>query len=277
MTREKITVKTNPKLYSKWARMRRVCFSVSCDDYEYYGRLGISICPEWNNYENFYYWALDNGYSDELCLTRKDKTKEFSPDNCKWNSFKEVNSNRINNRLLICPKTGKKQTLTDWASELKISVGTLSKRLSNMSIEKALTSGHLNQKTGKPRSLRRKWNSLKRRLNVNGSYYKDVTICDSWLCYSNFEKWAYDNGYREYLLLGRKDTLKDYCPENCYWTTRQGINRNSKKNVKIYYNGEVLCQVEVAEKLEIASSTLHGRLESDVTTSKKLFHKGKIR
>lgn len=274
MAIEKITSKTNQKLYSKWIRMRRVCFSVNFDDYRYYGGSGISICPEWNNYENFYYWALDNGYSDELCLTRKDKTKDFSPDNCKWADYKEINSNRSDNHCLVCPKTGKKQTMTDWAKELKIPISTLLSRVRTMPIEKALTTCRLNQKTGKSPNLKSNWYTMNKCLNANNVYYQDVTLCDDWLEYANFEKWAYENGYQENLMLGRKDTSKGFCPENCYWTTRPEINRNKKNNVKIYYDGEVLCRKEVSRKLEIHDSSMRRRLNFDITTGEKLFHKG---
>ena len=276
MAIERITARTNQKLYTKWVRIRRVCFSVNFNDYRCYGGLGISICPEWNNYENFYYWALDNGYSDKLYLTRKDKTKDFSPDNCNWGDLKEINTNRLCDRYITCPKTGKKQTVTDWAEELQIPRSTLTSRIKKMSIEKALTPGHLNKKTGKGSGLKFRWSTMKSRSNANANnfHYKGVTICDSWLFYSNFEKWAYDNGYQEHLLLGRKDTLKGFCPENCYWATWDEINRNKKDSIKIYYDGEVLCQKEVARKLGIRASNFHIRLNSDITTSEKLFCKG---
>jgi hypothetical protein len=274
---KRITVKTNPKLYAKWARMRQACFDVKCGSYRYIGSLGIFICPEWSSYENFYYWALDNGYSDKLCLTRKDRTKAFSPDNCKWADYKEINSNKTDNHCLVCPKTGKKQTVTDWAKELKIPIATLLTRVRNMSIEKALTPGRLNQKTGKYVNLKNTWYTMNRCLNVDNVYYKDVTLCDDWLEYANFEKWAYENGYQENLMLGRKDTSKDFCPENCYWTTRPEINRNKKNNVKIYYRGEAICLTDIAKKLGIDGATLARRLDTNNITSEKLFHKGKIR
>lgn len=52
---------------------------------------------------------------------------------------------------------------------------------------------------------------------------KGVIMCDEWLGdegFSNFYKWALDNGYEEGLTIDRIDSDGSYEPCNCRWTTR---------------------------------------------------------
>lgn len=52
----------------------------------------IEICKEWlDNVESFYSWSLANGYADDLTIDRRDNSKGYSPDNCRWTT-KEVQS-----------------------------------------------------------------------------------------------------------------------------------------------------------------------------------------
>ena len=67
----------------------------------YYYR-GISVCEEWlNSFENFYEWAINNGYNDNLSLDRIDNDKGYSPSNCHWIPFENQQCNRTNNVYLF--------------------------------------------------------------------------------------------------------------------------------------------------------------------------------
>lgn len=66
---------------------------------------------------------------------------------------------------------------------------------------------------------------------------KGIKICDEWTNdYFAFEQWALSHGYKEDLTIDRKDSNKDYCPENCRWISR--VN-NSK-----YKSSTVLTEVD---------------------------------
>lgn len=45
---------------------------------------GITVCDEWKDFINFYNWSIENGFSEELALVRKDSSKGYSPDNCHY-------------------------------------------------------------------------------------------------------------------------------------------------------------------------------------------------
>jgi len=62
-------------------------------------------------------------------------------------------------------------------------------------------------------------------------YYgkKGIRICQEWLLFQVFAKWAYENGYTDTLTIDRIDSNKDYFPENCQWVTKsENIARKNR-------------------------------------------------
>ena len=49
---------------------------------------------------------------------------------------------------------------------------------------------------------------------------KGITVCDDWIKNPQlFNDWAINNGYNDSFAIGRKDTNKEFSPENCILTT----------------------------------------------------------
>ena len=97
------------KLCTMWHNMKRRCFNPTNHDYKNYGALGISICNEWLNYWNFKEWAINNGYSENLTIERKDNNKGYSPDNCCFVTRLEQAQNRRSSKPN--PKSGYKNVI----------------------------------------------------------------------------------------------------------------------------------------------------------------------
>ena len=122
----------NDSTYTRLGRiyhnMKTRCTNSNYDKYQYYGGKGIGICEEWmDSYDAFEEWALSHGYADDLTLDRIDVDKDYSPDNCRWVSWKDQANNRTSNHMLT--HNGKTQTLQRWAEETGIDANTIGQRV----------------------------------------------------------------------------------------------------------------------------------------------------
>lgn len=127
------------RVYREWKNIKQRCLNPKLPDYKYYGARGITICPEWaNDFQNFYDWAMANGYSDALTIDRIDNNKNYSPDNCRWvDRLTQSNNTRKNHNLTFNNKT---QTISMWARETGILSSTICYRVNHgWSVEEALT------------------------------------------------------------------------------------------------------------------------------------------
>lgn len=87
------------KTYSIWITMRQRCNDENSRDYKNYGGRGISVCSEWDIFENFY---NDMGKCpDGLSLDRINNDLGYDKSNCRWATRKEQNNNRRDNTSFI--------------------------------------------------------------------------------------------------------------------------------------------------------------------------------
>lgn len=118
------------RLYHIWDKMRQRCYNPKDPKYSRYGARGITVCPEWSNFQVFYEWAITNGYADNLTIDRRDNDGNYCPQNCHWATAKEQANNKSNNKMITY--CGKTQTLAQWADELQIPYLKLRNRLYNL-------------------------------------------------------------------------------------------------------------------------------------------------
>lgn len=111
------------------------------------------------------------------------------------------------------------------------------------------------------------WNGMKLRCSEssrNKSSYKHyagkgIRVCDEWLEYTSFKKWALANGYEDDLSIERNDNSKGYNPQNCRWIPLSEQPSNTSRNAFIEYGGETLTLSQWSRKLGINTQTLKGR------------------
>lgn len=130
--------RTKTRAYAIWEGLVQRCCNPKCKDYYKYGAIGRGLCKEWQDPVVFLDWAYSNGYADNLSLDRIDNTKGYSPDNCRFATRFEQNTNKLNNRRITFK--GKTQTVAEWAIELDIPHKRLQTRLEHhWSVEDAFT------------------------------------------------------------------------------------------------------------------------------------------
>lgn len=73
--------------------MKQRCYDTNHISYKYYGLKGISIDKEWDKFEDFESWSLNNGYNDSLEIDRIKSNLNYSSSNCRWTTRQLQNRN----------------------------------------------------------------------------------------------------------------------------------------------------------------------------------------
>lgn len=120
------------RLYVKWEDMHRRCENTEVSNYHNYGGRGIKVCDEWQDYEPFKKWALEQGYDpsnknrNEQTIDRIDVNGNYEPSNCRFADIYVQSNNRTDNHLITID--GVTKTLMEWSREYGISYPTLKSR-----------------------------------------------------------------------------------------------------------------------------------------------------
>ena len=127
--------------------------------------------------------------------------------------------------------------------------------------------------------LYRSWaNMLQRCNNPKNPRFKDyggrgVAVCEEWKDFTNFAKWANQNGYIEGLTIERVDVDGDYSPENCKWVPLREQSLNKRTTLYVTFNNEKKSLKEWAERFNISYGSLKKRLYQggEAKVQEKLF------
>jgi hypothetical protein len=88
------------RLYRIWKGIKTRVSNKNRTQSKDYALRGITICKEWLSYEKFKEWSIKNGYKDWLTIDRINNNGNYSPDNCRWATYKEQNRNKRNTHIL---------------------------------------------------------------------------------------------------------------------------------------------------------------------------------
>lgn len=110
-------------------------------------------------------------------------------------------------------------------------------------------------------------NMITRCYRKNTKSYKDygdrgIKICDEWLnSYDAFEKWCFENGWKENLEIDRIDNNGNYTPENCRFVTKLDNCNNRRTSRMITVFGETMSLANTARKYNVKYSKLQYLLD----------------
>lgn len=191
------------RLHSVWADMKRRCKNPSRENYPHYGGRGITVCPEWEDFNNFYEWAIANGYSQGLSLDRIKNNGNYEPANCKWSTVKEQNDNR--SCTVKFTYNGETRTLTEWSELYGLKYGLLYDRIfrEGLSFEEA---------------IHKPYEKRERLIKYNGKT-------------QNLTEWSKELGLSYGLLKNRLNKLH-WTVEKAFTTPELGFYWNRKKEEK---------------------------------------------
>ena len=114
--------------------MKERCYNSKRPAYKNYGGKGVVMCDEWcNSFQNFYDWAMRNGYQDDLTIDRIDSNGNYEPLNCRWITLSE--NVRLRNADSFIIINGLSLTIHDWAIRIDIDPATLMSRYREFGVE----------------------------------------------------------------------------------------------------------------------------------------------
>lgn len=92
------------RLYKIWLGMKARCKNTPGQtkkhDYFNYYKRGIRVCEEWDVFENFFAWAINNGYKNNLSIDRINNDGNYCPENCRWVTKQQQAENKRNSILV---------------------------------------------------------------------------------------------------------------------------------------------------------------------------------
>lgn len=112
---------SNP-IYFLWNTMHARCYNENTNSYPNYGGRGIGVCERWHHFPNFYADMGDRPAG--LSLERVDVNKDYSPENCVWDTY----SNQAYNQRI-------KKSNTSGRSGVNLVGGKWRSRISKDNIE----------------------------------------------------------------------------------------------------------------------------------------------
>ena len=121
--------RTDPR-YNPWSGMIQRCYNVGNVSYIRYGERGTTVCPRWlaPYGEGFKAFCTDMGpRPDSTSLDRRDNTKGYSAENCRWASqqVQQMNRGLNKNNTSGCKGVLWSKTHKKWKAQIAYNYKTI--------------------------------------------------------------------------------------------------------------------------------------------------------
>ena len=90
---------------------------------------------------------------------------------------------------------------------------------------------------------------------------RGILICDEWMDYKPFHRWALSNGYKKGLTIERINNDAGYSPDNCTWIPQAEQSYNKTNSAFLEYNGISKTFGEWQNIFGINRRTIQSRIE----------------
>ena len=121
-----------------WGKMKERCTNKKHIHYHRYGGRGIKVL--FKSFEEFYKWAMSNGYKDDLSIDRINNDGDYFPENCRWATPTQQMQNTSINHNITHPETGETLCASEWSRLLGgNSVLVFNRLLKGWTPERAIT------------------------------------------------------------------------------------------------------------------------------------------
>ncbi len=124
-------------LYARWRVMINRCENPKNKSFRHYGARGITVCDRWHDFPS-YLEDVGTPPSARHQLDRIDNDGPYSPENCRWSTIEENNSNRSFSHII--EHEGRRLSCSQWARELGTSPSMIALRAERgWTVEMAVT------------------------------------------------------------------------------------------------------------------------------------------
>lgn len=129
------------------------------------------------------------------------------------------------------------------------------------------------------KSHTRLWRIWKHMQNREYGDDYNLQVCEEWLDFEAFEKWALANGYKKGLTIERIDVYGDYEPSNCKWITRTEQLNNTTRTLWYVLDGEEMSlkQAYNIVKPDVTYTTVKARYHKGIRNKEDLFKSSQYR
>lgn len=113
--------------YTVWCGIKDRCYSKNHTSFKDYGAVGIVMCDRWKNSFEAFYEDIGPRPSPSHTLDRRDGTKGYDKENCRWATpIEQANNTKRNVHYEF---NGERKTLAEWCRELNLNYNTVFMRL----------------------------------------------------------------------------------------------------------------------------------------------------
>ena len=234
-------------LYKKWLEIKYNCNNYKSREYHLYGAKEIKLYKLWYDFQEFKDYCESTGYEEGKKIKRINKDKDFKPGNI---YFVDKNRTKVLYLYKLWLDLKKKYSKNFYWNEFDdfkkdcILLG-YQKGMGFKIFDKFKNIDFKNiyfiekKYSKKNKKIYQTWYDMNNR--CYNKYFRDypsyggrgIQVCDEWKYNpNNFLNWALKNNWENSLEIDRVDNNGNYCPENCWFTTRSRNNMNIRYGKK---------------------------------------------